>query len=94
MSDARAVAQHELEDSQGRLPRASIYELVEEAAYLLLENNSPDLLAYVTELVRQGLSPEEIVDRFEAETRLPRWRVAYLGCAGAYILKHDVPVIG
>lgn len=98
MSEDRAGTGRITEDSQKQASESrgqTIYEMIEEASYLTLENNSPELLGYVTELVNAGQSPEEIVDTIMKKTGLPRWRVAYLGCAGAYIQKlNSVAVSG
>lgn len=72
----------------------SLTELVEEASFRTVEN-SPDLLSIITELVRQGKSPEQVIDYFEQATGFERWRIAYLGCAASYIQKlNRVPVSG
>lgn len=77
------------------VPPQSLYEMIEEASYRALENHSPALLNHIATLVALGNTPEAIVQILVDQSHLPRWRVAYTGCAAAYLIKlNSVPETG
>lgn len=70
----------------------SIKELTEEIAYKSLEQSNPKLLKIISVWIAHGIAPEQIIDICVNKTKLPRHRLALIGCAADHIIRKAATV--
>lgn len=59
----------------------SLENIAEEAAFLAIQENNPELLKIIKTFIRHGYDAEKILNICIERTGQPRHRLAFIGCA-------------